>query len=119
IGFLHRRPAGTRVKTDDPERLRLALACGFDPKIADQMAGGAHAAHGAHAASSAPSIKLLDLLAAAKFIVTDAEHAVGRVEGMGVSAVVAIDLVPIAHLEAVKRMPKDEFIGSGGHSGQA
>src|ERR1043166_2591742 len=52
-----------------------------------------------------------------ELILAHGEDAVGCVERVGIRAAIAVDLVPIAHLQAVERVPKHEIVENGGHVG--
>src|SRR5262252_10022580 len=76
------------------------------------MACGLDAADGGRGLAFTPRVELSNFFTSLKSIVTDHHHAVGQVIFMGAMPAVAIDLVPISRLEAVKRVPKIEVVVS-------
>src|SRR5215510_4557498 len=74
------------------------------------MACGLDAADGGRGLAFTPRVELSNFFTSLKSIMTDHHHAVGQVIFMGAMAAVAIDLVPISRLEAVKRVPKIEVV---------
>src|SRR5262249_58239440 len=76
------------------------------------MARGLDAADGSRSLAFAPRIELSNFVASQKPVVAHHHHAVRQVIFVGVVPAVAIDLVPISRLEAVKRVPKIEIVVS-------
>src|SRR5215831_1054670 len=74
------------------------------------MARGLHAADGSPSLAFAPRVELSNFVASQKPVVAHHHHAVRQVIFMGAMPAVAIDLVPISRLEAVKRVPKIEVV---------
>src|SRR5262249_22440315 len=70
------------------------------------MARGFHAADGGRGLAFTPRVERSNFVASLKPIVAHHHHALRQVEFMGAAPAVAIDLVPISRLEAVKRLPK-------------
>src|SRR5215813_14807178 len=70
------------------------------------MARGFHAADGGRGLAFTPRVERSNFVASLKPIVAHHHHALRQVEFMGAAPAVAIDLVPISRLEAVKRVPK-------------
>src|SRR5260370_41833921 len=70
------------------------------------MAGGLHAGDGGRGLAFTPRIELSNFVASLKPIVADHHHAIRQVIFVGAVSAIAIDLVPISRLEAVKRVPK-------------
>src|SRR5262245_31585297 len=76
------------------------------------MARGLHAADGGRGLAFTPRVELSNFFTALKPIVAHHHHAVRQVIFVGAVPAIAIDLVPISRLEAVKRVPKIEVVVS-------
>src|SRR6516165_8155164 len=76
------------------------------------MARGFHAADGGRGLTFTPRVERSNFVASRKPIVAHHHHALRQVEFMGAASAIAIDLVPISRLEAVKRVPKINVIVS-------
>src|SRR5258707_7634661 len=76
------------------------------------MARGLHAADGGRGLAFTPCIELSNFVASLKPIVADHHHAIRQVIFVGAVSAIAIDLVPISRLEAVKRVPKINVVVS-------
>ena len=76
------------------------------------MARGLHAADGGRGLAFTPRIELSNFVASLKPIVADHHHAIRQVIFVGAVSAIAIDLVPISRLEAVKRVPKINVVVS-------
>src|SRR5262249_43068268 len=74
------------------------------------MARGLHAADGGRGLAFTPRVELSNFFASLKPVVGHPHHAARRVIFGGGVAAIAIDLVPISRLEAVKRVPKIEVV---------
>src|SRR5262245_19004763 len=75
------------------------------------MARGLHAADGGRGLAFTPRVELSNFFASLKPVVAHHHHAVRQVI-LGAVPAIAIDLVPISRLEAVKRVPKIEAVVS-------
>src|SRR5262245_65911844 len=76
------------------------------------MPRGLHAADGGRDLAFTPRVEFSNFFTSLKPIVADHHHAVRQVIFMRALPAVAIDLVPISRLEAVKRVPKIEVVVS-------
>src|SRR6516162_8551092 len=76
------------------------------------MPRGFHAADGARGMSFTPCVERSNFVASLKPIVAHHHHALRQVEFMSTVSAIAIDLVPISRLEAVKRVPKINVVVS-------
>src|SRR5262245_65912806 len=72
------------------------------------MTRGFHAADGGRGLAFTPCVEFSNFFASLKPVVAYHHHAVRQVIFMGAVPAIAIDLVPISRLEAVKRVPKIE-----------
>src|SRR5262249_9200066 len=77
-----------------------------------QMARGLHAADGGHGLAFTPRVEFSNFFTSLKPVVGHHHHAVRQVIFVGAMPAIAIDLVPISRLEAVKRLPKTEAVVS-------
>src|SRR5262245_65581753 len=76
------------------------------------MPRGLHAADGGRDLAFTPRVEFSNFFTSLKPIVADHHHAVRQVIFMRALPAVAIDLVPISRLEAVKRVTKIEVVVS-------
>src|SRR5215470_18504114 len=76
------------------------------------MARGFHAADGGRGLAFTPRVERSNFVASLKPIVAHHHHALRQVEFMSAVSAIAIDLVPISRLEAVKRVPKINVVVS-------
>src|SRR5262245_66561927 len=72
------------------------------------MTRGFHAADGGRGLAFTPCVEFSNFFASLEPVVAYHHHAVRQVIFMGAVPAIAIDLVPISRLEAVKRVPKIE-----------
>src|SRR5215468_11569984 len=76
------------------------------------VARGLHAADGSRSLAFAPRVELSNFVASLKPVVAHHHHAIRQVIFVGAVPAIAIDLVPISRLEAVKRVPKINVVVS-------